>query len=105
MRRENPALQTHLGITFLACPNDQILLFEKATPDRSNVVLVAINLDYRNTQSGPIEAPFWRYTPEPDALLATDLIGGGDERWEERNRFVSLPLDRPYGIWSLSPSA
>ena len=103
-RRENPALQTHLGITFLACPNDQILLFEKATADRSNVVLVAINLDHRNAQSGPIELPFWRYTPEPGALLATDLIGGGGERWAERNRFVTLPLDRPYGIWSLSPS-
>ena len=105
LRQANPALQTHLGITFLTCPNDQILLFEKATPDRSNVILVAINLDYRNTQSGPIEIPFWRYTPEPTALEITDLLGGSEERSTERTRFVSLSLDRPYGIWRLSPSA
>ena len=105
LRRANPALQTHLGITFLNCPNDQILLFEKATPDRSNVILVAINLDYRNTQSGPIDVPFWRYTPEPGALTVTDLLGGSEERSTDRTRFVSLSLDRPYGIWRLSPSA
>ena len=105
IRRANPALQTHLGITFLSCPNDQLLVFEKATEDRSNVVLVAINLDARNTQSGPVDLPFWRYSPEPGALQATDLIGGGEERWSDRNRFVSLSPDRPYGIWRLNPSA
>ncbi len=104
IRRANPALQTHLGITFLRSPNDQILAFEKATPDRSNVVLVAINLDYRNTQSGPIDVPFWRYTPEPGALTVTDLIGGGEERWTDRTRSITLPLDRPHGIWRLSPT-
>ena len=104
IRRANPALQTHLGITFLTSPNDQILAFEKATPDRGNVVLVAINLDYRNTQSGPVDVPFWRYTPEPGALSVTDLISGAEERWTDRTRFVSLPLDRPYGIWRLSPT-
>ncbi len=104
LRQANPALQTHLGITFLNCPNDQILLFEKATPDRSNVILVAINLDHRNTQSGAIDVPFWRYTPEPGALDITDLLGGGETRSSDRTRFVSLSLDRPYGIWRLSPS-
>ncbi len=103
IRRANPALQTHLGLTFLTCPNSQILVFEKATPDRSNVVLVAINLDYRNTQSGPIDLPFWRYTPEPGAFAVTDLVGGAEERWADRSRSVTLYLDRPYGIWRLSP--
>ncbi|HYZ62834.1 MAG TPA: alpha-1,4-glucan--maltose-1-phosphate maltosyltransferase [Acetobacteraceae bacterium] len=105
IRRLNPALQTHLGITFLDCPNDQILAFEKATPDRSNVVLVAISMDYRNPQSGPVAVPFWRYTPEPQALDASDLIGGTHERWWDRHRHVSLTLDRPYAIWRLSPAA
>ena len=105
IRRANPALQTHLGITFLTCPNEQILLFEKATPDRSNVVLVAINLDPRNQQSGPIDLPFWRYTPEPAALAVTDLVGGAEEVWRDRNRYITLYLDRPYGIWRLSPIA
>ena len=104
IRRLNPALQTHLGITFLDCLNEQILLFEKSTPDRSNVVLVAISLDPFNTQSGSISIPFWRYTPEPGSLASTDLLGGGDERWRDRNRAVSLPPERPYALWRLSPT-
>ena len=105
LRKLNPALQTHLGITFLDCPNDQILVFEKATPDRSNVVLVAINMDHANAQSGPISVPFWRYAPEPATLTATDLLSGGEERWRERQRTITLTPARPYDIWRLSLSA
>ncbi len=105
LRKMNPALQTHLGITFLDCPNDQILLFEKATPDRSNVVLVAISLDAFNTQSAPMSVPFWRYSPEPAAVTATDLLSGDEELWWERQRGVTLSPVRPYAIWRLSPTA
>ena len=69
------------------------------------MVLVAISLDWRNPQSGPIDIPFWRYTPQPAALAATDLLAGGDERWTERQRVVGLTPDRPYALWRLSPSA
>ncbi len=105
VRKMNPALQTHLGITFLDCPNDQILLYEKATPDRSNVVLVAVSLDPFNPQSAPISVPFWRYTPEPAAVTATDLLTGAEERWWERQRGLTLSPGRPYAIWRLSPTA
>ncbi|GAC1342304.1 MAG: DUF3416 domain-containing protein [Acetobacteraceae bacterium] len=104
IRRLNPALQTHLGITFLDAPNDQVLLFEKATADRSNVVLVAISMDWRNPQSSPIAIPFWRFAPEPAVLDATDLLGGGHERWTDRTRSVTLTPDRPYAIWRLTPA-
>jgi starch synthase (maltosyl-transferring) len=103
IRKRNPALQTHLGITFLTADNDQVLLFEKATPDRSNVVLVAINMDLRNPQSSRIDVPFWRFTPEPAALLATDLLSDRQERWTDRSRFVSLTAGQPYALWRLRP--
>jgi starch synthase (maltosyl-transferring) len=60
IRRANPALQTHRGVTFLPCSNDMILFYEKATPDRSNVVLVAVSLDPFNPQ----EAQSLRLTPD-----------------------------------------
>ena len=108
IRKRNPALQTHLGITFLDAGNDQVLLFEKATPDRSNVVLVAINLDLFDPQSSQIEVPFWRWAvgrpaDEPGALLATDLLNDRHERWTERTRFVSLTAGQPYALWRLRP--
>ncbi len=106
IRKRNPALQTHLGVTFLQADNDQVLLFEKATPDRSNVVLVAINLDLHNPQSSRIEVPFWRWSVgapqnEPSILLATDLLHDRQERWTDHSRYVSLTAEQPYALWRL----
>jgi len=66
IRRANPALQTHRGVTFLPCSNDMILFYEKATPDRSNVVRVAVSLDPFNAQDADIGPPagLLRLTPE-----------------------------------------
>jgi starch synthase (maltosyl-transferring) len=110
IRKRNPALQTHLGVTFLNADNDQVLLFEKATPDRSNVVLVAINMDLRNPQSSRIEVPFWRWSVgapenEPAALLATNLLTDQGERWTHHSRYVSLTAEHPYALWRLRPEA
>ena len=105
IRKLNPALQTHLGITFLEASNDQVLFFEKATPDRSNVVLVAISMDPASPQSSPLALPFWRFTPEPLALGATDLLHGTYERWHDRSHVVALTPDRPYAIWRIAPAA
>ncbi|PFW64610.1 hypothetical protein COL27_29965, partial [Bacillus sp. AFS075960] len=44
-RRDNRALQTHLGITFVDADNDAVLVFMKATPAFDSVVVVAISLD------------------------------------------------------------
>ncbi len=104
IRKRNPALHTHLGVTFLAADNDQVLLFEKATPDRSNVVLVAINMDLARPQSARIEVPFWRWPGRPAALDATDLLHDRHERWTDPNRHVSLTSDQPYAIWRLTPA-
>ncbi len=102
IRRANPALHTHLGIRFLRSGNDAMLVFEKSTPDRSNVVWVAISLDVRRPQTADVELPFWRYVPEPGALAATDLLSGAT--WTERNQTINmtLPPDRPYAVWRLS---
>ena len=105
IRKCNPALQSHLGVTFLQADNPQVLLFEKATPDRSNVVLAAINLDLANPQGSRIEIPFWRWTPEPSAILATDLVSGRHDRWTARDRTVQLTADQPYALWRLRPEA
>src|SRR6202034_3006269 len=50
IRRENPALHSHLGLSFHNAWNENIIFFEKATLDRRNVVFVAISLDPRAAQ-------------------------------------------------------
>ena len=104
IRRANPALHSHLGVTFLDADNPQVLLFEKATPDRSNVLLIAINMDLATPQSSRIAVPFWRWTPEPAALTATDLLTDRHERWTAHDRTVSLTAAQPYAIWRITPS-
>ena len=103
IRRFNPALQTHLGVTFLDADDPNVLLFEKATPDRSNVVLVAINMDLHTPHASRISVPFWRWTPEPAALDVVDLLHDRRERWTAHERTIQLTAEQPYAIWRIAP--
>ena len=106
IRRRNPALQSHLGLTFLPTANGQVLYFEKATPDRDNVVLAAISLDPFNVQRSGIEVPFWRFDlPQGASLAAADLVTGETQRWPGGWRDVVLTPARPYALWRVSPAA
>jgi starch synthase (maltosyl-transferring) len=105
MRRDNPALQTHLGVSFLTSPNDLVLTYEKATPDRSNVVLVAVSLDPYTAQESTFDLPLWKWRlPDDGSVLVDDLVGGGRFTWTGRTQRVRLTQDRPYAIWRVRPA-
>jgi starch synthase (maltosyl-transferring) len=102
-------LHSHLGLTFLTAHNDRILFFEKATPSRENVVLVAISLDPFQPQEADIELParayeHWRMQ-EWDALAITDLVTGARHEWRGRSQHVRIEPDRPFAIWRIAPAA
>jgi starch synthase (maltosyl-transferring) len=104
VRRLNPALQTHLGVTFLNAFNDFVLYYEKATEDRSNVVLVAISLDPVQAQDSPIELPLWRWDlPDDAALTVDDLISGQSWTWRGKTQRVRLTPDHPFLICRVRP--
>ena len=103
IRRQNPALHSHLSLTFLQCGSDRVLFFEKANSDRSNVVLVAISLDVGGHQGAYLDIPFWRFTPEPATLAVTDTLTGERWTWRDRHISISLPPERPYAIWHIEP--
>jgi starch synthase (maltosyl-transferring) len=109
VRRANPALQTHLGITFLEARNEQILCFEKATPSRENVVIVAISLDPWSEQGADFELPWqtfqhWRID-DGAPLAVTDELTGERFAWHGRRQHVRLdPHARPYAIWRIEPA-
>ncbi len=93
IRRLNPALHSHLGVTFLPASGDQILFFEKATRDRSNVLLIAISMDPRFAQYAELGIPA--------TCDVTDLLGGRQFRWTDRTQRITLTPDRPYAIWRI----
>jgi starch synthase (maltosyl-transferring) len=106
LRRANPALQTHLGTTFLNAFNDSILYYERATPDRSNVLLVAVGLDPHNPQEADFEIPLWNWSlPDDAALEAEDLIQGSRFVWRGKRQHMRLdPHALPYAIWRVHPA-
>jgi starch synthase (maltosyl-transferring) len=106
IRKANPALQSHLGITFYPAFNDQILLYGKRTPDGRDMILIAINLDPHNPQEAAIEIPLWEWgLPDHEALAATDLMRGQRFVWTGKNQRIRLdPADLPFAIWRVAPA-
>ena len=106
IRRANPALQSHLGVTFYPAFNDQILLYGKRTPHGHDMVLIAVNLDPHNPQEAAIEIPLWEWgLPDHEALAATDLMRGQRFVWTGKNQRIRLdPADLPFAIWQIAPA-
>lgn len=104
IRRQNPALQTHLGVEFFQCYNDNILYFGKRTADRSNYVLVAVSLDPHNVQEAHFELPLWELGLDDNASTnGEDLMTGHRWTWHGKTQFMRIdPGYQPFGIWRLT---
>ncbi len=105
MRRQNPALQTHRGVRFLSARNDAVLYYEKATPDRSNVVLVAVSLDPLQAQEADFDLPLWQWKlPDDASLSAQDLLTDAPLIWHGKTQHLRLTPERPYAAWRVRSS-
>jgi starch synthase (maltosyl-transferring) len=120
IRRDNAALQTHLGIRFFSSGNDNVLYFAKATFDRSNIVLVAISLDPKQPQEAYLEVPFellreYDTTTSPAQLLIKDqlpiknelhieeLLRGQQLTWRGASQHWYFdPNELPLAIWRIT---
>ncbi|MGQ3030810.1 MAG: DUF3416 domain-containing protein, partial [Ferrovibrionaceae bacterium] len=103
IRRANPALHSHLGVTFLPASDDRLLCFVKATPDRRNVVLAAINLDPHETREAAFELPLWRWGLDDDAAFAVDdLVNDQTREWRGKRQTIRLdPAGLAFAAWRL----
>ncbi len=105
LRRLNPALQTHLGVTFYNAFNDNILYFGKRRSARDDMVLVAVNLDPRNAQEADFELPLWEFgLPDHGTLQVEDLWRGTRGSWQGKHQHMRLdPADLPFALWRVGP--
>ncbi|RZI42443.1 alpha-1,4-glucan--maltose-1-phosphate maltosyltransferase [Herbaspirillum sp. HC18] len=108
IRRENPALQTHLNVRFLGASSDNILFFMKATAPAGscerfgdNVILAAINLDPFAAHEATLELPLWEFgLPDDGVLEVVDLVNGAHLAWRGRTQHLRLdPFVFPYAVW------
>ena len=103
IRRDNPALHSHLGLRFYNAFNDQVLYYGKATADRSNFILVAVSLDPHQPQQTSFEIPLWEFgLPDGGTLEAEELMQGTRLRWEGKlQHWYFDPQRLPFAIWRI----
>ena len=105
IRRENPALQSNERLRFHRVDNDQLIAYSKVSEDSSNRILVIVNLDPRNTQSGFVEVPMEQFGLAPDASFEVeDLLTGARYAWRGSRNYVALnPGNMPAHILRVRP--
>ena len=91
IRNENEALQSDWSLKFHPVDNDQLICYSKESDDRSNLILVVVNLDPRHTQSGYVTLPLDELQiPFDRAFEAEDLLTGERYLWHGPRNYVEL---------------
>jgi starch synthase (maltosyl-transferring) len=91
IRRENPALQSDRNLRFHPTDNEQLLCYTKHTPDFSNVILVAANLDPHHTHAGWLELALDELGLDPDQPFQVhDLVSDARYLWQGSRNYLEL---------------
>lgn len=100
IRKENPALQTTWNIVLAETSNDQVICYAKANLDRSNMLIIAVNLDPFHTQGAYVNVPIKELGIKPDQhYTVTDLLSGAKYHWLGEVNYVALnPYEMPAHI-------
>jgi starch synthase (maltosyl-transferring) len=103
IRRQHPALQSHLGLTFYNAFNDQIILYGKRDPFDRSMVLVVVSFDPHVAQEAAFEVPLWEFGLDDQAAISvTDLMREVSFMWYGKSQRIRLdPTDSPFRIWRL----
>jgi starch synthase (maltosyl-transferring) len=103
IRRANPALQSNDSLHFHAIDNPNLICYSKATPDFENTILVAVNLDSFNEQTGWTTLDLERLGVAPhERFLVEDLLSGAHYAWNDRNYVALRPGVQPAHIFRVS---
>jgi starch synthase (maltosyl-transferring) len=117
IRKNNPALHSHLDMQFHFSSSEHILYFSKSThsPEQAssqepqkfgdNVLLIAINLDPFCAHEADIELPLWQFgLPDHAALQVEELISESSFIWNGKHQHIHLdPQQIPFAIWRVRP--
>ena len=91
IRRENPALQSDRTLRFHHVDNDQILAYSKMTPDKSDIILVVVNLNPCYTHSGWLDLPLEDFDIDPRRTFQMhDLLTDTRFFWHGYTNYIEL---------------
>jgi starch synthase (maltosyl-transferring) len=91
IRHDNPAFRANRNLRFHDVDNEQIIAYSKTNGDRTNEVLVVVNLDSHYKQSGFITLPLEDLGLDPrQPYQAHDLLTGARYLWQGARNYVEL---------------
>jgi starch synthase (maltosyl-transferring) len=105
IRQEHPALHEYDNLRFFPTDNDNLLCYGKATPDRSDFILVVVNLDPFERREGHIDLPIGEWgIGWNDPYRIHDLTLDESHLWTTGHIWLSLdPQVSPYRIYHIEP--
>jgi starch synthase (maltosyl-transferring) len=101
IRRENPALQEYDNLRFYHAESDHVLFYGKMTPDRRNLIFVAVSLDPFEAHETHLHFPLdamgigWEEPWEAEELL----LSGERHFWQGSRQWVRLEPHAPARIF------
>jgi len=105
LRKAEPALQSHLGVTFYNAFNPNVLYYGKKAKGEDSRILVAVSLNPHAAEGADVEIPLWEWgMPDHGAMAAHDLLCGARFVWHGKRQHLHLTPDAPYRIWKIQPA-
>jgi starch synthase (maltosyl-transferring) len=103
IRRENAALQSDESLEFCSLDNDQLIGYVKSDGESGNIILVVVNLDPHNVQSGWIELDLGALGLDAaKPYQVHDLLSEQRYQWLGPRNYISLDPQRlPAHIFKL----
>jgi starch synthase (maltosyl-transferring) len=94
-RRENLALHEFTNLRFLDCADPAILAYAKSTADRSNIVIVVVNLDPHAVHEGDVVLPLDALGLAPDREFSVEeAFTGRPLKWRGERQHLTLDPQR-----------
>lgn len=102
IRRENVALQFNTSLKFHHTDNEQLLCYSKMSADRTNVIVVVVNLDGQYRQSGFVELPLSEWgLDDSTPYQMHDLLTDARYMWYGSRNYVELDPQHPVHVFRI----
>jgi starch synthase (maltosyl-transferring) len=103
IRRDNRALQSNGSLHFHSIDNQNLICYSKSTAGFENTILVVVNIDSFNPQSGWTDLDLERIGVSVNgSFLVEDLLGDAKYTWQGRNYVALQPGIQPAHIFRVS---
>jgi starch synthase (maltosyl-transferring) len=103
IRRANRALQSNGSLHFHQVDNPQLICYSKTTQGFDNTIVVVVNLDSFNEQTGWTNLDLDQIgCSATESFLVDDLLNGVQYTWRERNYVALRPGVQPAHIFRVS---